>query len=129
MQTLRIRYTTLLPLRQDLQRVFPNCGRKLDGTFDAALAKDDISDAVKKRHAFIKIVRDLVTDPVTGAVISNTFKHIDVYALVRDSFTVPTWLQGTVKPHTELDPYTHVFMGHEVPVPDSPDEEPEEPII
>lgn len=126
MQIIRIRYTTPLLLRQDVQRIFPNWGRKEDGTFDILLAKDDISDAVKKRHAFVKIVRDLVTDPVTGAVISNTFKHIDVYALVRDSFITPTWLQGVVTPHTELDPYTHVFMGHEIPVPDDPNEEPEE---
>lgn len=102
-----------------MQRVFPQWGRKEDGTFDAALAKDDISDATKKRHAFVKIVRNA----------DLTLKHIDIYALVRDSFVTPSWLQGVVVPHTALDPYTHLFMGHEVPVPDAPNEEPEETIL
>lgn len=119
MKTIRIRYLSALPLRQDIQRVFPNWGRKEDGTFDPSLAKDDISDALKKRHAHIKIVRDTVTQALL---------HIDVYAMVRDSFIVPSWLQGTVTPHTDLDPFTHMFQGHRVRVLDSANEALEEVI-
>lgn len=128
MKTVRIRYTSPLALRQDVQRIFPKWGRKEDGTFDISLAKDDITDHLNKRHAFVKVVRDVVTDPKTGNVIGNTFKHIDIYALVRDTFTPPTWLQGVVVPHTELDPFTHRFMGHEERIYDAPSETPEEPI-
>lgn len=119
MKTIRIRYLLPLPLRQDMQRVFPQWGRKEDGTFDAALAKDDISDATKKRHAFVKIVRN----------VNGTLKHLDVYALVRDSFTPPLWLQGIVTPHTTLDPFTHVWQGHEVKVDDAANEAPDNEII
>lgn len=119
MQTIRIRYLTALPLRQDMQRVFPQWGRKEDGTFDIALAKDDITDTLKKRHAFVKIVRN----------VNETLKHIDVYALVRDSFVAPLWLQGIVTPHTELDPFTHGWMGHEERVLDAVDEAPDDEVI
>lgn len=109
MKIIRVRYTALLPLRQDFQRIFPDW----DGT------KADISDALKKRHVFVKVVRN----------VNNTLKHLDVYALVRDTFIPTLWLQGVVTPPTDLDPFTHLFQGHQVKVDDAPNEAPDNEVI
>lgn len=119
MQIIRVRYLSRPPLVDDLKRIFPRWGRREDGTFDPALAREDISSLRKKRHAFIKVVRNE----------DETLKHIDVYALVRDTFMPPLWLQGIVTIHTDLDPFTHTWLGHETPVPDAADEEPDNEVI
>jgi hypothetical protein len=108
MKIVRIRYLTLLPLRQDLLRVFPNW----DGT------AEDIADNLKKRHCKIKVKRNATT----GVLI-----HADVYLLVKDTFTLPLWVQGTLV-LSNVEPYEHGWLGHETPVPDPPYEEPEENI-
>lgn len=107
MKQIRIRYTTLLDLKEDMQKAFPNWGGN----------RQTVTYALKKRNMFINPVRDAVT---------NALLHIDVYVLVRDSFTVPLWIQGVEVPHSDVDPFTHVWQGHEVAVPDDLNEEPEE---
>ena len=111
MKIVRVRYLALLPLRQDLQRIFPNW----DGT------RQDIEDSLKKRHVYVKRV------PMSE--IDGSLKHFDVYALVRDSFSPPLWLQGVVTPHSDLDPYSHRWQGHEVKVDDAANEEPDNEVI
>ena len=101
---------------QDLQRIFPTLGitaqvlQQLGGL---------LIYPEKKRFAYAKEKFD--ANGVRTAVV--------IYALVRDSFVMPAWIQGQVLDDLDVNnPIDHVFMGHEQFVPDPPGEVPEEQI-
>lgn len=117
MQIIRIRYNVPLgPMMQDLQRVFPN----IEVTAATLRERGGIlAWREKKRYAYVKEKFNEL----------GVRTHAIVYAAVRDTFVPPLWLQGIVlNPLDALNPVDHYFMGHEVPVPDPPNEEPEEVI-
>ena len=117
MKIVRIRYSVPLgPMIQDLQRVFPN-----HGITAASLQAMGgiIIDAVKKRFVYVK-------EKFDGNGVRT---HAIVITLVRDSFITPNWIQGTVISENDVqNPLDHYFLGHEVPMPDSPNESSEEQI-
>lgn len=120
MKIVRVKYIPPLgPMIQDLERIFPEytpiTAAKLDGLGGILI------NPSKKRFCYVKEFRN----PITGIRT-----HVIVYALVRDSFTAPQWIQGQVLGDIDLatHPIDHWFMGHELPVPDKANEAPEEPI-
>ena len=118
MKIIRVKYVPPLgPLIQDLQRVFPELpitAQYLDSQGGILINQE------KKRFVYVKEFRDE----------AGTRTKVIVYMLARDSFQVPDWVQGQVLGDLDLDehPIDHYFLGHEIPVPDDPNEEPEEEI-
>lgn len=118
MKIIRIKYIPPLgPMIQDLERVFPELAPITAEYLNSV--GGHLSNPTKKRYVFLKEKYNELG--VRIAVI--------VYAAVRDSFIVPAWIQGIeLDPLDPIDIIDHFFMGHEVPVPDDPNEEPEEEI-
>jgi hypothetical protein len=119
MKIIRIKYVPPLgPLLQDLQRIFP----LLPIT---AQYLDDVGgiliDAPKKRFVYVKEKRN----PDTGVRTK-----VIVYALVRDSFVVPNWIQGVQLADMDAtDPIDHYFLGYEVRVLDREGEAPDNEVL
>lgn len=119
MKIVRIKYVPPLgPLIQDLQRVFPELpitAAYLDSVGGILINAD------KKRFVYVKEHRD--ENGVRDKVI--------VYALVKDSFVVPNWIQGQVLADLDVNnPIDHYFMGYEQYIPaDDPNEPPDEGVI
>ena len=118
MKIVRVKYIPPLgPLIQDLQRVFP------EQTITAQYLDSQggiLINQAKKRFVFVKEFRDE----------AGTRTKVIVYMLARDSFQVPDWVQGQVlDPLDPTEVIDHYFMGHEIPVPDDPNEEPDDEIL
>lgn len=118
MKVIRIKYVPPLTLMiQDLERVFPNYA-PITATLLGSLG-GFLFNPIKKRFVFVK-----------EKFQNGVRTHVIVYALVRDSFVVPNWVQGTeLDPLDPVDVIDHWFMGHEVPTPDDPNEPLEEEIL
>lgn len=102
---------------QDLQRVFPNI------EVTAATLRERHGILVYRRKKRFAYVKEFFNE-------AGTRTHCIVYTLVRDSFTLPLWVQGElILPDDVNNPVDHYFMGHEVPVPDPPGTEPEDEVI
>ena len=117
MKLVRVRYNVpLAPMIQDLQRIFP----ELNVTAQSIEAAGGLlTNTAKKRFVYVKEFRNA----------QGTRTHCVVYSLVRDSFEVPNWIQGTVLNEADVNnPVDHHFMGHESRVFDSPNEPLEEAI-
>jgi len=89
MKIIRVRYVQITPLREDLERAFPTW----DGT------REDLTDHLENRHAYIKVYRNE----------QGQRTHADVYMLVKDTFSLPNWVQGT---EIKNEPHDHEFLGH-----------------
>lgn len=121
MKIIRIKYIPPLgPLVQDLERIFPEYAPITAAKIDAL--GGILINSQKKRFVYVKEFRN----PDTGVRTK-----VIVYALVRDSFNVPLWIQGQELREIDLDtePINHQFMGHEIPVPDPEGTEPEDEVI
>ena len=119
MKIVRVKYIPPYPpMIADLQRVFPQY--TINGAFLAAQG-GILIDSEKKRFVYIK---EFLNE-------DGTRKHAVVYMLARDSFQMPAWIQGQELNEIDLDqhPIDHFFMGHEIPVPDDPNEEPDDEIL
>lgn len=117
MKVARVRYNVPLgSMIQDLSMVFPN------QTVNAATLAAQGGVLIypeKKRFAYVK---EKFNE-------SGTRIACIVYALVRNSFVMPNWIQGTVLDPLDVNnPIDHYFMGHEIDTEDDPNEEPEEEI-
>ena len=119
MKIVRVKYIPPLgPMIQDLQRVFPE--QTINATTLQAMG-GIITNAEKKRFVYVK---EFVNE-------SGQRTKAIVYALVRDTFQMPNWVQGTVLAEIDLatEPIDHWFMGHEIPIADSPDTPPDNEVI
>lgn len=118
MKVARVRYNVPLgPMIQDLQRVFSN---QVVNAANLQAAGGILMWPEKKRFAYVKEKFDANGNRIAAVV----------YALVRNSFVMPNWIQGTVlNPLDVNNPIDHYFMGHEVDTEDDPNDEPEEEII
>ena len=117
MKIVRVRYIPPLgPMVQDLQRVFPEL--PITGQYLQNVGGILINPA-KKRFVYLK-------DKFNEQGVRT---KVIAYMLVKDSFTVPAWVQGTVlDPLDPDDVIDHWFLGHEILMPDDPNEAPEEVI-
>lgn len=116
MKIVRIKYIPPLgPLVQDLERIFPEYAPITAALIDSL--GGILINSTKKRFVFVKEFRN----PDTGVRT-----HVIVYALVRDSFAVPIWVQGVELSDVDVsNPINHHFLGHEQRVMDDPNEAPE----
>lgn len=106
------------PLLQDLERVFPELAPITAEYLNSV--GGHVENPSKKRQVYLKEKFNEFGTRI--AVIA--------YMAVRDDFEVPAWIQGTeLSPLDPVDVVDHYFMGHEIPVPDDPNEAPEEPIL
>lgn len=119
MKIVRIKYIPPLgPLVQDLERIFPEYVPITAALLDSLGGV--LINSTKKRFVFVKEFRN----PDTGVRTK-----VIVYALVRDSFVLPAWIQGIQLSDVDVDnPIDHRFLGHEIPVADNINEPPEESI-
>lgn len=120
MKIIRVRYIPPLgPMIQDLERIFPEYAPITAASLEAT--GGILINPTKKRFVFVKDFRN----PDTGVRTK-----VIVYALVRDSFVLPAWIQGIQLSDVDVDnPIDHKFLGHEIPIPDNPNEPPEGPIL
>jgi hypothetical protein len=119
MKIVRVKYTAPYgPMIQDLERVFPEYAPITAGLLQSL--GGFLINPAKKRFVYLQEFYSEL----------GVRTKVVVYALVRDSFTVPAWIQGQVLKEIDLatEPVLHQFLGHEIPVPDNPNEPPEEVI-
>ena len=91
----------------DLDRIFPNLAPLTAAKIEERGGM--LSYREKKRRCYVKAHRNEL----------GTITHVIIHALVRDRFTLPLWIQGTLlDPLDVLNPIDHYFMGHETHVPD-----------
>src|SRR5688500_4814322 len=112
MKIVRVKYVTPLgPMIQDLERIFPELAPITAAYLESV--GGILINSNKKRFVYLKEFRDE----------AGVRTKVIAYALVRDSFTVPSWIQGQVLNDIDINnPIDHQFLGHEIPVPDNPNE-------
>lgn len=91
MKTIRLRYTVLEELLNDLKSLFPYWDE----------INDNLTDDVENKHAYVKHYYNTLTGIKT---------HTDVYLLVEELYEMPIAIIGS---EITDEPADHFFMGHE----------------